>query len=84
MISSAGVMPVVLEDGGDHPWVGALEAIPLYEGVARVKTRMHWQTDVLAGWAIGIALGWYAHSRKVPIWIAVLPHGFAVGLRVHF
>jgi len=84
MISSAAVTPIVLEYGHDHPWVWALEAIPLYEGIGRVKTQAHWQSDVLVGWAIGTALGWYAHSRKVPIWISVLPHGFAVGVRVHF
>ncbi|HYW76585.1 MAG TPA: phosphatase PAP2 family protein [Gammaproteobacteria bacterium] len=84
MISAAAVTPIVLEYGNDHPWVWAMEAIPLYEGIARVKTRMHWQTDVLAGWAIGTALGFYAHSRKVPIWITVLPKGFAVGIYTRF
>ena len=84
MISAAAVTPIVLEYGKDHPWAWALEAIPLYEGIARVKTRMHWQTDVLAGWAIGTALGVYAHSRKIPIWIAVLPKGFAIGLYTRF
>ncbi len=84
MISAAAVTPIVLEYGKDHPWAWALEAIPLYEGIARVKTRMHWQTDVLAGWAIGTALGFYAHSRKIPIWITVLPKGFAIGLYTRF
>ena len=49
MISSAAVTPIVLEYGSGHPWVWALEAIPLYEGVGRLKTQAHWQTDVLAG-----------------------------------
>lgn len=84
MLSAAAVTPIMLEYGKDHPWVWALSAIPLYEGIARVKTRMHWQTDVLAGWAIGAALGWYAHTRKVPILIMVLPHGFGVGLYTRF
>jgi undecaprenyl-diphosphatase len=84
MLVSAAVTPVVFEYGADHPWVWALEAIPLYESIGRVKRRAHWQTDVLAGWALGTALGWYAHSRKVPILIKVLPGGFAVGLHVRF
>src|SRR5699024_3634627 len=81
---AALVTPFVLEYGHDHPWVWALEALPLYDSIARMKTRGHWQTDVLAGWAIGTAIGWYAHSRKIPILIEILPHGFAVGLRVRF
>lgn len=84
MLSAAAVTPIVLAYGRDHPWTWALEAIPLYEGIARVKSRMHWQTDVLAGWAIGTALGWYAHIRKVPILIMVLPHGFGVGIHARF
>ncbi|MGH8226120.1 MAG: phosphatase PAP2 family protein [Gammaproteobacteria bacterium] len=83
-LSAAAITPIVLEYGRDHPWVYALEAIPLYESIARVKTREHWQTDVLAGWALGTALGFYAHSRKIPILIVILPHGFAVGLHVKF
>ena len=78
------VTPFVLEYHTDHPWVWALEALPLYDSIARMKTWGHWQTDVLAGWALGTALGWYTHSRKVPLLIEVLPHGFAVGIHVNF
>lgn len=84
MLSSAAITPIVLEYGSEHPWVWALEAIPLYESIARVKVHAHWQSDVLVGWALGTALGWYAHSRDVPILIKVLPGGFAVGLHVRF
>lgn len=83
-LSAAAITPIVLEYGRQDPWVYALEAIPLYEAVGRVKTQEHWQTDVLAGWGIGTLLGYYAHSRNVPILVEVLPRGFAVGLRVHF
>lgn len=83
-LSAAAITPIVLEYGREYPWVWALEAVPLYESIGRVKTREHWQSDVLIGWALGTALGFYAHLRKVPILITVLPHGFAVGLRVHF
>src|SRR5699024_6310439 len=62
------------------PWVWALEAIPLYEAIGRVKVRAHWQSDVVAGWALGTALGWYAHSRDIPILVQVLPDGLAIGL----
>ncbi|MDN5865267.1 MAG: phosphatase PAP2 family protein [Gammaproteobacteria bacterium] len=84
MLTSAAITPIVFEYGRDYPWVWLLEAIPLYEAIGRVKVRAHWQSDVLVGWALGTALGWYAHSRKVPILIRVLPDGFAVGLQVRF
>lgn len=83
-VSSAAITPIVLEYAHDHPWVWSLEAIPLYLAVGRVKTREHWQSDVLAGWALGTVLGWYAHSRKVPIMLSILPRGFAVGLHARF
>lgn len=83
-LSAAAITPIVLEYGSAHPWAWSLEAIPLYLAVGRVKTREHWQTDVLAGWALGTAFGWYAHSRKVPIAISILPRGFAVGLHASF
>jgi membrane-associated phospholipid phosphatase len=73
------VTPYVLEYGEEHPGAYALLLVPLYVGEARIKNQAHWQTDVLAGWAIGGASGWYAHSRDVPILIELLPHGFAVG-----
>ena len=30
-----------------------LALLPLYVGAGRIKNQAHWQTDVLAGWAIG-------------------------------
>lgn len=78
---SAVVTPLVLEYSHDHPWVWALESLPAYIAVARVKSRAHWQTDVLAGFAIGTAGGYYAHSRDSPWMLGVLPHGVSVGLR---
>ncbi|MEJ2345192.1 MAG: phosphatase PAP2 family protein [Gammaproteobacteria bacterium] len=81
---AAIVTPLIAEYHTDHPWVYALEALPLYDAVARMKVHGHWQTDVLAGWALGTALGLYAHSRKTPLTLEVLPGGFAVGLRTRF
>ncbi|HEX5314180.1 MAG TPA: phosphatase PAP2 family protein, partial [Gammaproteobacteria bacterium] len=83
-LTAAAITPLVLEYGREHPWVYALEVIPLYEAVGRVKTQEHWQSDVLAGWAIGSLIGWYAHSRKVPLLVMILPRGFAVGLQARF
>jgi len=78
------VTPYVLEYGSDHPWVWALELLPAYDAVARVKVHAHWQSDVLAGWAFGAAAGYYAHSRESPWTLGVLPHGVTVGFRKQF
>ena len=63
---SAVVTPFILEYHNDHPGVWALELLPAYDAVARMKVRAHWQTDVLAGFAIGAAAGYYAYSRDSP------------------
>jgi PAP2 superfamily protein len=81
---TAIVTPFVLEYGSDHPAVYALELLPAYDAIARVKVHAHWQTDVLAGFALGTATGYLAHSRDSPVILSVLPHGFMVGLRHQF
>ena len=78
------VTPYVLEYGGEHPATYGLLLLPLYVGVARLKAQAHWQSDVLFGWAIGGVAGWYAHSRKTPIFVQILPHGAMVGLKTRF
>ena len=81
---AAIVTPFVLEYGRDYPAVYALELLPAYQAIARVKVRAHWQTDVLAGFALGTGTGWLAHTRDSPVILGVLPHGFTVGLRAQF
>jgi undecaprenyl-diphosphatase len=78
------VTPYVLEYGHDYPLVYALEILPAYDAIARMKVRGHWQTDVLAGFAIGTAAGFYAHSRESPFLLGVLPHGVSIGLKKQF
>ena len=82
--ASAIVTPFVAEYRHDHPSVYALEILPVYDMVARVKVWGHWQTDVLAGFALGTGFGIYAHSRPQPLVLSVLPDGFMVGLRKKF
>ena len=76
--------PFVLEFGRDHPLVYALELLPIYDGIARVKTRGHWQSDVLAGFALGTAAGYLLHRPGSPLILSILPHGFAIGFRKEF
>jgi undecaprenyl-diphosphatase len=76
---AGAVTPFVVAYGHDHPAVYALELLPLYDAVARVKTRGHWQSDVLVGWAIGTAVGVWAAKRQSPLILGWLPGGFQVG-----
>lgn len=78
---SAIVAPFVLEYRHESPSVYALELLPLYDAVARVKARGHWQSDVIVGFGVGTLAGYYAHNRDQPFILEVLPHGVAIGLR---
>jgi len=82
--SASLVTPFVLEFAGEHPTAYGLLLLPLYVGIGRVKNQEHWQTDVLAGWAIGGLSGWFSHSLKTPLIVQVLPHGLVVGLKTRF
>lgn len=84
-VTSSLVTPVILEYGPEHPSVYALELLPLYDGIARVKVHGHWQSDVIAGLAIGTAGGYFMHQRsQTPFVLNVMPHGIYVGLSRHF
>jgi len=78
---SAAITAFVIEYAKDHPGIYALDTLPLYDGIARMESRAHWQTDVLAGFALGTAAGYYAHSRSSPFVLELLPHSFEVGLK---
>jgi hypothetical protein len=82
--AAALVTPYILEYGDDHPMVYGLLALPAYVGVGRLKNQAHWQTDVLAGWALGAAAGYYSHNRDTPILVSILPGGITVGIRKRF
>ena len=82
--SASLVTPYIWEYGSDYPAVYLLAVLPLYVGVGRVKAQAHWQTDVIAGWAVGGLSGWYAHQRDQPIVLQLMPHGIFVGLKKSF
>ena len=82
--TSSLVAPFIFEYGSEHPAVYALELLPIYDGIARIKTRGHWQTDVLAGFALGTATGYFLHRSGMPIILSVLPRGFEIGFRRQF
>ena len=80
-VTSAIVTPFVLEYRHEHPSVYALELLPVYDAIARVKVHGHWQSDVIAGFALGTTAGYYLHQRtRTPIVLGVMPQGIYVGL----
>jgi undecaprenyl-diphosphatase len=82
---SSIVTPFMLEFGHDHPGVYALGLLPVYDAIARVKVQAHWQTDVLAGFALGTTTAWLIHrSPNSPFILQVMPHGIYVGLKKSF
>lgn len=84
-VVSAIVTPLILEYRGDQPLVYALETLPIYDAIARVKVHGHWQSDVIAGFAIGSAAGYFMHQRQhTPLVLSVMPHGVYVGLKRSF
>ncbi len=78
---SAIVTPFILEYRSEAPQVYALELLPLYDAIGRMKQQAHWQTDVLAGFALGTATGYWAQGREQPVVLSLMPHGIFVGLR---
>lgn len=76
---AGAVTPFVVAYGREHPAVYALELLPLYDAIGRVKVHGHWQSDVLIGWALGTGVGIWAADRKSPLILGWLPGGFQVG-----
>ena len=82
---SSVVTPIMLEYGPQHPAVYALELLPIYVAIGRVKQQAHWQSDVIAGFALGTASGWLIHSSpNSPFILKVMPHAIYVGIGKSF
>lgn len=78
------VTPFIVRYGATEPavWLGAL--LPVYDGVARMKSQAHWQSDVLAGATLGAAVGYWQSSQESSWTASVLPRGLSVGWRHSF
>lgn len=81
---SAAVTPFMVRYGNEHPAVYGLAVLPVYDAIARMKTHGHWQTDVIAGAALGTAVGIWASHRHHSLIVGLLPGGFSVGYIKHF
>lgn len=78
-LQAAWVTPFILDYYRQHPWIWSLELLPIYDGYARMKSQAHWQSDIIAGWLLGSAFGYWAASRKVPLLVQILPRGLSIG-----
>jgi hypothetical protein len=83
-LQASFVTPIILHYAHDHPWIWVLEALPVYDGLARLKHQDHWQSDTIAGWALGTAAGYWAGSRETPVMVQILPRGLTIGFSRHF
>lgn len=80
-LSAAVTTPFIREYRREHSGVWMLALIPIYVGIARMKSQAHWQTDVLAGLGIGVASGYLASERDRPIFLTISGDGVYIGLR---
>ena len=83
-LQASFVTPFIVDYSREHPWVWALELLPIYDGYARMKSQAHWQSDVIAGWALGSAWGYWAAQRRIPLLVEILPDGVSVGFAKRF
>ncbi|HEY2418157.1 MAG TPA: phosphatase PAP2 family protein [Steroidobacteraceae bacterium] len=79
-VQASFVTPLIVNYAHDHPWLWALEILPAYTAIARLKNQDHWQSDVIAGWALGSAIGYWSTRRETPISVQVLPRGLVIGI----
>jgi len=78
------ITPFIVEYHNENPYVWSLTALPIYDGIARMKSQAHWQTDVLAGAALGATAGVLSSNRETPLSVLILPHSVTVGLHKIF
>ena len=83
-LQASFVTPFIVHYAERQPWVWALEILPAYDAVARVKNGAHWQTDVLAGFALGTAFGYYEAKNKSPFFLTILPRSITIGIQSNF
>ena len=83
-LQASFVTPFILDYRHRYPWIWAAELLPLYDAYGRLKSQGHWQSDVLAGWALGTAFGYWATQRRIPLLVEILPRGLSVGFYKRF
>jgi hypothetical protein len=79
-VQASFVTPLIVNYARGNPWLWTLEILPAYTAIARLKNQAHWQSDVIAGWALGSAIGYWSTTRETPISVQILPRGLIVGI----
>jgi hypothetical protein len=83
-LQASFVTPFIANYARQNPWVWSLELLPVYDAFARLKSQAHWQTDVIAGWALGTGIGYWSTTRNTPLSVQVLPRGLSIGYYKRF
>jgi hypothetical protein len=83
-LQASFVTPFIANYARQNPWVWTLEVLPIYDGIARMKSQAHWQTDVIAGWVLGSAVGYWTTTRETPFSVQILPRGVSAGFYKRF
>jgi membrane-associated phospholipid phosphatase len=83
-LQAAFVTPLIVNYYKQAPWIWALEALPVYDAIARLKSQAHWQTDVIAGGLLGTGFGYWATTRDTPLSVQILPRGVSIGFSKRF
>jgi membrane-associated phospholipid phosphatase len=83
-LQASFVTPFIANYYKENPWIWGLEVLPVYDALARLKSQAHWQTDVIAGWALGTGIGYWTTTWKTPLTVRVLPGGLSVGFSKRF
>jgi hypothetical protein len=79
-VQASFVTPIIINYARDNPWLWALEILPAYTAIARLKNQAHWQSDVIAGWALGSSIGYWSTTRETPLSVQILPRGLIIGI----
>jgi undecaprenyl-diphosphatase len=83
-VQAAFVTPIIFDYVRQDPWIAALELLPIYDAIGRMKVHDHWQSDVIAGWMVGTGLGYWTSTLRVPLLLRILPRGVSIGISTHF
>jgi membrane-associated phospholipid phosphatase len=83
-LQASFVTPFIANYGKQYPWVWSLEILPVWDAYGRLKSQAHWQSDVIAGWALGTGIGYWSSTRATPISVQILPGGLSIGFSKRF
>jgi len=83
-LQASFVTPFIANYARQNPWVWSLEILPLYDAIARLKSQAHWQTDLIAAWALGSGVGYWSTTRATPLSVEISPKGLTVGFSKRF